>query len=367
VCVVPSPGGEREHRLVSCSEEKVLRVLDATQVAASALECVASVAPAECERFLTAYAPELGLSAKGVTTEMYEQLRRGSARSTVAVTALTVPSVEPVEAPPAEERLLDGTLFSESQKLYAHVDEVIAVACSLDGRLVASSSKARDESQAVIRLWDATTWQEVAQLAGHSNSVVQLRFSSDSARLASVGRDRMLCIFRVEPAYLPEPGSRQLVCNAALAIRNAHKRIIWACSFSHDDSLLASGSRDGVVKLWQVHQLDAIASGDSSVKLQVFELPPLHESVTALAFSPAGARAPLLAIGFDSGAIQLWDVADPCRPSKHRQQLPRSLWHCGTVRRLAWRPGRDLQLLSCGVDWLVQLVQFEESEDGPAA
>ena len=34
---------------------------------------------------------------------------------------------------------------------------------------------------------------------------------------------------------------------------SAHKRIIWSVDFCcHDSSLLASGGRDGVVKIWKV-------------------------------------------------------------------------------------------------------------------
>jgi elongator complex protein 2 len=36
-----------------------------------------------------------------------------------------------------------------------------------------------------------------------------------------------------------------------IAKLKAHDRIIWSCSWSHDDAYLATGSRDKKVKVWR--------------------------------------------------------------------------------------------------------------------
>lgn len=44
-------------------------------------------------------------------------------------------------APPFEEDLLQATLYPEIMKLYGHGNEVVAVACSNDGEIIASACK----------------------------------------------------------------------------------------------------------------------------------------------------------------------------------------------------------------------------------
>lgn len=125
-------------------------------------------------------------------------------------------------------------------------------------------TQARDEMHATIRLWTTRTWKQCAVLQGHSNSVVQLAFSHSGRYLASVSRDRRLCLFDVEAEAVLR-ASRALedfaagsgtgagagaggdedaagdaskaalrmldVVRAApiVVVPRAHKRIIWSC------------------------------------------------------------------------------------------------------------------------------------------
>ena len=75
-----------------------------------------------------------------------------------------------------------------------------------------------------------------------------------------------------------------------------HPAGVLGLAFSSDGTMLASLSRDGTVKTWQVHtgkQLLNIATGAAS-------------SGPAVAFHPLGQ---VLATGNDDGEIQLWDVS----------------------------------------------------------
>jgi WD40 repeat protein len=67
-------------------------------------------------------------------------------------------------------------------------------------------------------------------------------------------------------------------------------------AFSPDGRLLASGSRDKTIKLWEV------ASGSL-----VRTLTGHTDSVFSVAFSPDGR---LLASGSDDNTIRLWDISD---------------------------------------------------------
>ncbi len=66
---------------------------------------------------------------------------------------------------------------------------------------------------------------------------------------ASSGKDRRLCLWFRDVGN----GTEQPFALGS-AIDSAHKRIVWGLHFCpFDPSLLASGSRDGCVKLWKAY------------------------------------------------------------------------------------------------------------------
>ena len=79
------------------------------------------------------------------------------------------------------------------------------------------------------------------------------------------------------------------------AALKGHTSDVGCLAYSADGKLLASGSIDGVIKLWDV----AASKERATVKGDAV-------SVYSLAFSPDGK---LLAAGGSTGAVKLWDVA----------------------------------------------------------
>ncbi|GFQ07982.1 elongator complex protein 2 [Phtheirospermum japonicum] len=275
----------------------------------------------------------------------------------------TMPEAVPVELtePPIEEQLAWHTLWPESHKLYGHGNELFSVCCDHDGKLVASSCKAQLASVAEIWLWQVGTWKAVARLHSHSLTVTQLEFSHDNSFLLSVSRDRHFSIFAIKKTETDEI-SHQLVIK-----QEAHKRIIWACSWNPFGHEFATGSRDKSVKIWKLEN-------GSSVKL-LTTLPTFKSSVTALSWLGIDRKTNLglLAVGMESGLIELWSLSNPRTENSGSigvvpnaalvVRLDPFICHVSGVHRLRWKNatmGEDCtsaQLASCGDDHCVRVFQ----------
>jgi WD40 repeat protein len=79
-----------------------------------------------------------------------------------------------------------------------------------------------------------------------------------------------------------------------LQVLEGHAGVVEAVAFSPDGQLLASGSRDHTIRLWDVK---------TGVAYRVLECP--KALVTAVTFSP---NCRTLASGFNDGSIRLWNV-----------------------------------------------------------
>ncbi|KAJ3169712.1 Elongator subunit elp2 [Irineochytrium annulatum] len=220
------------YTFVSGADEKVLRIFDAPRTFVESWQMVSGFTESEAvlkERPVGASVPALGLSNKAIgtaETNIDDEFRE----KFVPIAPKTV------SEPPSEQYLSQHTLWPETNKLYGHGYELVCVACSHDGTLIASASKATKPEYAGIRLWSTSTWKEVGPpLMAHSLTVTALAFSGDDTRLLSVGRDRMWSLFKKGDA-----GEYTLEVNNL----TAHLRIIWGCSWSRNDTFFATASRD---------------------------------------------------------------------------------------------------------------------------
>lgn len=150
-----------------------------------------------------------------------------------------------------------------------------------------------------------------------------------------------------------------------LTRQEAHKRIIWSCSWNPFGHEFATGSRDKTVKIW------AIEKG-SSVK-QLMALPQFNSSVTALSWAGLDrlSNNGLLAVGMENGLIELWSLsvnrtgdgclAVPAVTAGLATRLDPFSCHVSTVHHLAWRnseksaDSRSMELASCGADHSVRV------------
>ena len=225
-------------------------------------------------------------------------------------------------------RLWDVTTRQCLKTFQKNTHQVWLVQFSPDGHTLVSGS----EDQAV-KLWDSETGQCLTTIKSYRNWVAAIAFSPDNCTLASGSKDQQIRLWDVATgrciktqaghsdvitaiAYSPSPlnqggaGGQNILATGSddhtIKLWNAetldcvktlygHDGWVSAIAFSPDGQTLASGSSDKTVKLW---------NGRSGECLQTLE--GHGQRVKSVAFHPQGA---IIASGSDDHTVKLWDGA----------------------------------------------------------
>mmetsp|Transcript_15845 Transcript_15845/g.18407 ORF Transcript_15845/g.18407 Transcript_15845/m.18407 type:complete len:962 (-) Transcript_15845:204-3089(-) len=394
VACIGNGKGEMVHRFISGADEKEARGFDApieTLKLLKFLKGKSSTDENNESRINRAFIPSLGLSNRATAADAMEEGGIGDVAPDQTISndvslersGDDLSAEEIAAALPHERDLGVTSLWPEIRKLYGHQTELICLASnaercdgSNDKVLLASSCKARDAENAAIRIWDVENNMCLCSLKnGHKSTVTSLSFSSDGKYLASTGKDRRLCFWK--KSIIGE----QLKYDLVSVVESAHKRIVWSLDFCPTNpGLICTGSRDGLLKLWQVTDSN---DDDPPIVKELHRWEPISKSdkkvepITAVAFAPRTLHSCLiLAVGLETGILEIWAIPTRLDGTDWRCKLlhsiPSDSCHIDAVKKLAWKPYRktqadaeaffDLTLASCSADHGVRIFRILEDE-----
>ena len=202
----------------------------------------------------------------------------------------------------------------EKMRFMDHTDAVTSVAFSPDGKTLASGS-----ADTTIRLWDTHTGEHQQTLAGHTDRVTSVAFNpdvsldSDGKTLASGSWDSTVRLWDISTGdlkYTLTDSGTPTDIGMVIPMRKVN-----SVSFRPDGYVLASGSRDGRIRLW------AALTGELKQRVDKDPL-SFGASNNVLCFSPDGF---VLASGYRDGTLISLQVLPTLKHRTAGHPLPNNI------------------------------------------
>lgn len=279
--------------------------------------------------------------------------------------------------------------------LREHQQDVRAVAFSLDGHWLATAGGHPSGDSGELLLWDMTT--AGAQTPTHqfltdkAQRLLAVAFNADASRLVAAGNDGTLFVWDLEnccsaPAeweaggtvraltFLGVNGHEYLAAGIGkdvrfwdfatgeskpeltLSLLSPEEGVrVLSLAASPSNHLLAAGSEDGTVTVWDVATRE-LKFSQCSYGETLADCDPANEAeIRGLAFNAAGT---LLAAGSSDRRVWLWDVQTARRLA--RSPLGNAGGHINTVAGVAFNPQNDNEIASVSWDNNVHLWRVEQ-------
>ena len=210
-------------------------------------------------------------------------------------------------------------------------------AWSLDGKYIFAIANAHDRKE--IDVYNVSLGKIVTTYSDHTLLIHAICCSPDGTSVASVSRDGTVRIWQVTQRnhVFAEDNSWK---TETKRIYRGHERYVFAVSWSPDGSSIASGGLDKQVHIWD-------AATGQPIQIYRNHAAPIR----SLSWSPDSTR---VASASEDGTVQVWDVVTgSCQCSY--------MGHQGKVQAVSWSPD-GAYIASAGEDQTVQIWQLADNQ-----
>ncbi|MFI9202913.1 helix-turn-helix domain-containing protein [Streptomyces sp. NPDC053048] len=186
----------------------------------------------------------------------------------------------------ALESLYAASAVPLQRRLMGLTGSAVSVAFAPDGGTLATGS---DDG---LQLWDISTGRLPGRRVKYSEATVSVAFSPDGRTLATVGLSGGVQLWN---ATTGSPHTNSIDFPESLGTAGSGPTVtVYSVAFTPDGSTLATGSDDGIVRLWD--------TGTGRLRGKFAEQ---SGGTRAVAFAPDGRT---LATRGDDGTVRLWDT-----------------------------------------------------------
>src|SRR6266705_1115385 len=222
--------------------------------------------------------------------------RQIGAMATLLLTVLAVLVIlSPLHRGPAPSTVHPGifsnpflaTYRSSPVLIYrGHFSEVRSVTWSPDGTRIASGGE-----DGTVQVWNAATGERTLTYQLYAGSLHSVTWSPDGTRIAFTSQDNSVQVW-------------DATTGKHLLTYRGHAGSVVPMAWSPDGKRIASGSSDGIVEVWDAATGQHLMTYRGHAQ-SVLPAPDSPRSVLSIAWSPDGK---LIASGSSDGTVQVWNA-----------------------------------------------------------